>query len=117
MAPAVPVKMNRRAAVVKDRKAVVPQGSGNPEPGGSSSASAEIAAALVKLAAAQAKALSSSKWVGNDFAERSRAIHYGEAEVERIHGQASLEEAVALREEGIGVVPLLVPVVPPEEAN
>lgn len=69
------------------------------------------------LAAMQAEALKDSRWVGSNFAEESRAMHYGEREAEIIHGQATLEEAVALHEEGIEVAPLPFPVAPPGEAN
>lgn len=47
-----------------------------------------------------------SEHVGERFAEEARKIHYGEAEGRSIHGQASLEEARALIEEGIDVAPL-----------
>lgn len=44
--------------------------------------------------------------VGERFAEEARRIHYGEAEARGIRGQASTDEAQALREEGIEVVSL-----------
>ena len=69
------------------------------------------------LAKMQAEALKQSRWVGADFAEQSRAIYYGERDPEQIHGKASLEEARELVEEGITVMPLPFPVVPPEQAN
>jgi hypothetical protein len=69
------------------------------------------------LATMQKKALESSRWVGGKFAEDARAMHYGEREHETIHGQATAEEATALVEEGIAVMPLPFPVVPPEQAN
>jgi hypothetical protein len=72
---------------------------------------------LGKLASLQAEALKQSTWVGDKFADQSRAIHYGEREEEPIHGQASLEEAQALIEEGITVMPLPFPVAPPEDLN
>ncbi len=49
--------------------------------------------------------------VGDRFAEEARRIHYGEAEERAIRGQASPKEAQALRDEGIEVVPLPMPVV------
>jgi len=69
------------------------------------------------LATMQAAALKTSRWVGDDFAETSRAMHYGERDVETIHGQATFEEAKALHEEGIDVAPLLFPVAPPGDTN
>jgi hypothetical protein len=44
--------------------------------------------------------------VGERFADEARRIHYGETEEKAIRGRASLEEAKALHEEGIGVLPL-----------
>jgi hypothetical protein len=69
------------------------------------------------LAAMQAEALKDSRWVGDKFAEASRAMHYGERDIETIHGQATMEEAQALHDEGIEVAPLPFPVAPPSEAN
>ena len=76
-----------------------------------------VAEALQKLAEAQAKALRESKWVGDGFAEQSRAMHYGERDAETIHGQATPEEAIELFEEGIPVSPLPFPVAPPDDLN
>jgi hypothetical protein len=44
-------------------------------------------------------------------------MFYGEREAEVIHGQASLQEARELLEEGVPVMPLPFPVVPPDQAN
>ena len=44
--------------------------------------------------------------VGPAFPEEARKMHYGETEARSIYGEASLEEARALREEGIPAVPL-----------
>lgn len=77
----------------------------------------EVQQAMAELARAQTEALKQSRWVGDSFAEESRAIHYGEREAEAIHGQASLAEARDLLEEGIGVMPLVFPVAPPDQAN
>lgn len=54
-------------------------------------------------------------YVGKDFPDEARKIHYGDAEERQIYGEASVEEAKALIEEGVDVAPL-----PPdldEEAN
>ena len=50
--------------------------------------------------------------VGERFPEEARRIHYGEAESRGIRGQASREDAQALREEGIEVMALPVPAAP-----
>lgn len=44
---------------------------------------------------------SNSDYVGKDFAEEARKIHYGEAEERNIYGESSDSEAEALREEGV----------------
>jgi hypothetical protein len=44
--------------------------------------------------------------VGKAFPEEARKIHYGETEERNIYGEASLEEAKALHEEGIPALPL-----------
>jgi hypothetical protein len=51
----------------------------------------------------------SCDYVGNDFAEEARRIHYGEAEARGIYGEASRTDAEALADEGIeiGVLPWL----------
>ncbi|MCC2976381.1 DUF1178 family protein [Sphingomonas sp. PL-96] len=74
-------------------------------------------AALAALAKAQAKALEGSEWVGSRFADRARAMHLGEETTAPIHGQATIEEARALVDEGVSVAPLPLPVVPPSARN
>jgi hypothetical protein len=44
--------------------------------------------------------------VGRKFPEEARKIHYGEIEHRPIYGEASLEEAKDLIEEGVEVAPL-----------
>lgn len=116
MAPAVPVKGNRRAETT-----LVPSETSAPQTPSAPMASGplppEVEKAMTKLAEAQAKALKDSTWVGKDFANRSRAMHYGEADNQAIHGQATLEEAKDLLDEGISVAPLPFPVSPPEDLN
>lgn len=77
----------------------------------------EVSKALENLANVQKKALKNSKWVGSDFAEQSRAMHYGERDAEVIHGKASVEEAEELMEEGIHVAPLPFPIASPDDLN
>ena len=107
MAPAVPRKSNRLAAAQPQSKQAMTRGPMPPE----------VAAALQNLAEAQARALKDSRWVGDRFAEQSRAMHYGERPPETIHGQATPDEAAALFEEGVPVAPLPFPVAPPEDVN
>lgn len=70
-----------------------------------------------KLARAQSEILDNSHWVGGNFAETARAIHYGEEPDRLIHGETSTDEAKALLDEGISVAPLLFPVIPPSAKN
>lgn len=44
--------------------------------------------------------------VGTDFADEARKIHHGEADGRAIYGETSLDEARALTEEGIEVMPV-----------
>ena len=45
-------------------------------------------------------------YVGPNFAEEARRIHYGEADERRIYGEASPVEVKGLMEEGIAALPL-----------
>jgi hypothetical protein len=45
-------------------------------------------------------------YVGPRFPEEARKIHYGEAETRHIYGEATMEEARELVEEGVDVAPL-----------
>lgn len=45
-------------------------------------------------------------YVGDKFPDEARAIHYGDAQERQIYGEASLEDAHDLLEEGIEVLPL-----------
>ncbi|QKG71630.1 DUF1178 family protein [Erythrobacter mangrovi] len=105
MAPAVPAKGNS-----KSDQPVPTQMARGEMP-------AEVKQALKALAEAQAKALESSTWVGDKFAERARSMHYGEVDEAPIHGQATKDEAAEMLAEGIAVAPLLFPVAPPDELN
>lgn len=55
-----------------------------------------------KLAALRSEVESNFDYVGKDFAEEARKIHYGETDPHGIYGETSHAEAEALREEGIG---------------
>jgi hypothetical protein len=47
--------------------------------------------------------------VGNRFAEEARKMHYGETKERSIRGKTTPDEAMALLDEGIEVMPLLLP--------
>ena len=55
------------------------------------------------------KMLDQTEDVGKRFPEEARRIHYGETPERGIRGQATREQAEALREEGIEVVSIPVP--------
>lgn len=78
---------------------------------------AGIKALLGKLAKAQREVLKGSDYVGDGFAAEARAIHLGEAEARSIHGQATRRDADALREEGVPLSPLPLPVVAATDEN
>jgi hypothetical protein len=47
--------------------------------------------------------------VGSSFASEARKIHYGEADERAIRGQATPDQTMELLEEGIDVMPMLIP--------
>jgi len=55
------------------------------------------------------KLLGNTTDVGERFAEEARKIHYGEVPEHAIRGQATLKETRELVDEGIAVLPLLLP--------
>ncbi len=67
----------------------------------------QMAAAMSTLREMRREVEKNCDYVGNDFAEEARKIHYGEVDKRDIYGQASADEAQELSEEGIefGVVP------------
>ena len=74
-------------------------------------------APLAKLAAIQARMLEGSQWVGDKFTDTARAMHSGEMETAPVHGNATLEQAKSLADDGIPVAPLPLPVIPPTQLN
>lgn len=113
MAPAVAPKGNqtRRPAPPEPADAPAP-----PAPGPiAANAPAEVKAMLAALAEVQAKVEASCDYVGDRFADEARAIHLGEAEHRGIYGEATPEQAAALRDEGIEVAAL--PFRPKRAAN
>ena len=72
---------------------------------------------LARLADAQAEMLKDSRWVGDGFTETARKMHSGEIERETVHGNATLEQAKSLVDDGVPVAPLPLPVVPPNQVN
>jgi hypothetical protein len=77
----------------------------------------EMQAAITEIAKMQSKMLEKSEWVGRQFAEEARAIHYGESQARIIHGEATPHEAQELHEEGVAIAALPLPYVPPQAKN
>jgi len=59
-----------------------------------------------QLAKLRQAVLANSEDVGARFADEARKIHYEEADARAIHGEATSEDALALGEEGIAILPL-----------
>ncbi len=77
-------------------QAAAPQPAAMPTP-------AQMQALMVKLAR---EVVANTEDVGARFAEEARRIHYKESEERGIRGVTTKEEATALEEEGINVMPL-----------
>ena len=58
------------------------------------------------IAAMRAQVERDGEYVGKDFAKEARAIHDGEKPERQIYGEAKLEDAKKLVEDGIPVAPL-----------
>jgi hypothetical protein len=65
-----------------------------------------------KLKELREQLVKNSSYVGQKFPEEARKMHYGDAEHRSIYGEATLEEAKELHDEGIEFHPL--PVLPDE---
>lgn len=68
-----------------------------------------------KLAALRRHVEENAEYVGKDFADEARQMHLGDAPERPIYGEARIEEARALVEEGVPVAPL--PFLPARKAN
>jgi hypothetical protein len=111
MAPAVSAKGNRRET--RESTPMQPRDVATMGP----EDAAKLQAVIERLAQVQARLLEKSAWVGEDFADKARAMHYGDEAPASIHGVTDANEARALIEEGIAIAPLPIPVVPPSEQN
>ena len=84
----------------------------NPTPAAKGN-SVDVATAFVMARQAIQALISHSEDVGDRFVEEARKIHYEEAPIRAIRGQASPEEFEELRDEGIEIIAL--PNLPSEE--
>ena len=118
MAPAIP----KKGRPARNTKAEAPPAPVPEAPAAPASPPALPAAALAAMPAELRSMLRHMRteiekncdYVGADFAEEARKIHHGETEARGIFGEASEDEAEALREEGIEVA--RIPWVPPSDA-
>jgi hypothetical protein len=108
MAPSVAKRSKRKAAKKEDDKLAAAE---VPKPETQRvAAHHELASAMRKL---RAEIESKSEYVGPRFSEEARKIHYEEAPARGIHGEATADEAKALKEEGIEFYPL--PILPEDQ--
>jgi hypothetical protein len=68
---------------------------------------------MTQMKAMAEKIRANADYVGDKFAEEARKIHFGEADQRGIYGEATLEEAKSLAEDGVDFMP--VPVFPDEQ--
>jgi hypothetical protein len=69
--------------------------------------------AMAQLRALSRKMRENADYVGDRFAEEARKIHFGEADPRGIYGEATLEEARALAEDGVDFMPI--PIFPDDQ--
>ena len=77
-----------------------------PEPSDSNAQAASLASAWLALSQ---RLVANTQDVGERFAEEARKMHYGEIEERAIRGKTTLNEAQALQDEGIAVLPIALP--------
>lgn len=70
--------------------------------------------AMAQLKALAEKVRENADYVGDKFAEEARKIHFGEVDARGIYGEATLDEAKSLAEDGVAFMPI--PVFP-EDRN
>lgn len=83
-----------------------------PEPGPLSQPASTAEQVLAEL---RKQVENSSDYVGKDFASEARKMHLGEAPERAIYGEAKLDDAKALIEDGVPVAPL--PFMPNRKTN
>lgn len=83
--------------------------------GGAGALSKPKSPAEIALAELKKKVEANSEYVGMNFASEARAIHDGDAPQRAIYGEAKLEEAKSLIEDGVPVAPL--PFTPNRKTN
>ena len=69
--------------------------------------------AMAKLKELTEKLKQGADYVGDKFADEARKIHFGETEARGIYGEATVDEARSLHEDGVEFLPL--PNIPDEQ--
>lgn len=113
MAPPIHAKSEKSTPVTAANEAQEAEDA--PVPGAQTlltSPSDRVAAAMEHL---KREIEANSDYVGGDFAREARAMHDGDMPERAIHGEAEPEEARALLEEGVPVLPL--PFLPRRKVN
>jgi hypothetical protein len=62
--------------------------------------------AMDELKALSKKMRENSDYVGDKFAEEARKIHFGETDARSIYGEATLDEAKGLADDGVSFLPM-----------
>ncbi len=100
------------------KQIMAPSVSGTKRTGGATvtntQSDAEVAAFLD---AARQHVAETFDYVGSDFADEARAIHYGETDARPIYGETTPEESNALKEEGVEALPLPAELIPKKRRN
>jgi hypothetical protein len=94
------------------KAAMKPANPANPKPGALSQPANAAEQAVAEL---RKKVEENSDYVGMSFAQEARAMHDGDAPERSIYGEAKMEEAKQLIEDGIPVLPL--PFMPNRKTN
>jgi hypothetical protein len=68
---------------------------------------------MAQMKAMAEKMRANADYVGDKFAEEARKIHFGEADQRGIYGEATLDEAKGLAEDGVEFMPI--PVFPEDQ--
>ena len=91
---------------INKSKNVAPATFGTREPSTGTNVSPQNEEFRKKLKELRAEIERNCDYVGDQFAEEARKIHYGEADAKNIYGEASLEDARELVDEGVDFTPI-----------
>jgi len=101
--------------VTASRKKAAAQSAPKPQTETPASLSTPTGTAEQALAELKKHVQDNSEYVGDSFASEARAIHDGDAPERAIYGEASIDEAKTLIEDGVKVAPL--PFIPAKKTN